>query len=77
MKGVDHRDEVLVRDVVHDAVTATGNPTSSGLENFHVVAHVALDVGRLSFHERLGYIDISEQGNPRAVPLFIVSVVDA
>ena len=46
MKGIDHCDEVLVWYVAHDAVATAGDPTSPGLEDFHVLAEAALHVGR-------------------------------
>ena len=52
MKGVDHGDEILVRDKVHNAVAAGGDPTSSWFEDFHVVTDIAVNIGWSAFNKR-------------------------
>ena len=41
---IDHGDEVLVRNVVHDAVARAADVPAARLENVHMLLHVTLNV---------------------------------
>lgn len=74
MNGVNHRDEVVVRDVVDDAVRGAGDPAAAGFQGVHVVFHILCDILAGARRQRPLNIDVAVQGHPVAVAFFVIAV---
>ena len=60
MKSVEHGDEVLVRDVVHNTVATAGNPASSGFQDVHMFFHIALHIRWGALDQRPSDVNVSK-----------------
>ena len=75
MDCINHGNEILVRHVVNDAVTASGNPAPTGLKYIHVFPDITLDILGRSFYEGPGQIDIAMERDAVAITFFIIAII--
>ena len=73
--GVDHGQEVLVGDVVHNAVAGGRDPSAPGLHDLHMLLHVSLHIGGSAADKRPGEIDVAPEAYPVAIAPLVVPVI--
>ena len=76
MDRVDHRHEVLVRNVIHNAVAAAGDPPPIGLEHVYMIFDVLLDIGGTTFDQRPSEVNVAIKCHTMPVTLLVVQEVD-
>ena len=76
MDRIDHGDEIIMGNIVHDAVAAAGNPSATGLEGLHMIPDVAFDIGRTPLYKRPGDVDIAKERQAIPISLLVIPIID-